>query len=325
MCSARVSVDVSIVVPTFADGAALARTLPAIAAAAHRLSCSSEIVVVLTPSGDDSVGIIERSLPNIGLRLLFAPHFGKFGALRMGIGATSGRRLLLVDADVVPGLESFERLRDALDRGAQVAMCRPLVARTGAGGMVADLLAEWARLDTESWDIVRAGHPERLWSLPGYLYAIERPFFLEAALVPAVDDASVGLHARAHGARFVYVRDATATFLPPASMRDWFRQKMRTRCGLAMLRRSNRTSVDALRLARRQTVSRLNGAKRFAGRLYRAQERLIWALARIYVALAPDSIGPGWSPALSSKDWARNKSADADPGSHRGPDSQSRR
>jgi dolichyl-phosphate beta-glucosyltransferase len=101
-----------------------------------------EVIVVDDGSRDDTAGLVARTRANWPqLRLLRHPtNLGKGQAVRTGVRATAGRRVLFADADGATPIAEEARLSAALARGAVVAAG----SRTASGpGVVRD--RNWRR------------------------------------------------------------------------------------------------------------------------------------------------------------------------------------
>lgn len=114
------SADLSVVIPAFNEARRLGPTLDRVATAlAGR---DHEIVVVDDGSSDGTVGLA-RAHGAPYLRVIeLGTNRGKGAAIRRGVLASSGRRVLLSDADLSTPIEALADLEAALDRGAALAI-----------------------------------------------------------------------------------------------------------------------------------------------------------------------------------------------------------
>jgi dolichyl-phosphate beta-glucosyltransferase len=84
-----------------------------------------ELVVADDGSSDDTAAIVQRYIETHGherIRLVqLRPNQGKGAALRAGVAATRGARVLLTDADLATPIEDLDTLSRALDNGVKVA------------------------------------------------------------------------------------------------------------------------------------------------------------------------------------------------------------
>src|SRR6476620_354882 len=89
-----------------------------------------EILVVDDGSQDDTSAVVRRVARNAGqVRLIrLAQNHGKGYAVRTGMVNANGARVLFADADGATPMAEIERLDDAIDRGADVAIGSRAVA-----------------------------------------------------------------------------------------------------------------------------------------------------------------------------------------------------
>ncbi|MEQ1793628.1 MAG: dolichyl-phosphate beta-glucosyltransferase [Nitrospira sp.] len=116
--------DLSIVIPAHNEAA---RILPYLHSIRDRLSKqarSYEIIVVDDGSLDDTIKVVRgfaKSEP--GLRLIPLPTcMGKGGAVRQGMLAARGRLQLFTDADGATAITELDRLEQAIQNGADLAI-----------------------------------------------------------------------------------------------------------------------------------------------------------------------------------------------------------
>jgi len=120
----------SVVVPAYNEERRLPRTLAAILAYLARQPYGAEVIVADDGSDDDTAVLVDRLLdehPN--LYLLRLDHRGKGFAVRAGALSARGEYVLLCDADLAVPIEEWDRLRQALESGYDVA----IGSREGAG------------------------------------------------------------------------------------------------------------------------------------------------------------------------------------------------
>ena len=115
----------SIVIPAFDEAGRIERTLDRTVEYLTRRGGRWEIVVADDGSRDHTPAIVQRYIQSHGdaaVRLVALPqNRGKGAALRAGVGATRGKRVLLMDADLATPIEELESLSRALDAGYRVA------------------------------------------------------------------------------------------------------------------------------------------------------------------------------------------------------------
>jgi dolichyl-phosphate beta-glucosyltransferase len=115
-----VSVDLSIVIPAYNEARRLGPTLDRVAAA--MAGRSHEILVVDDGSADGTVAVVQaHGAPHLQV-IELGRNRGKGAAIRRGVLASTGRRVLLCDADLSTPIGALGVLAAALDGGAQVAL-----------------------------------------------------------------------------------------------------------------------------------------------------------------------------------------------------------
>jgi glycosyltransferase involved in cell wall biosynthesis len=116
----------SVVIPAYNEAARIERALERVTGFLQQRAQPWELVVVDDGSGDQTSLIVRRFMagrPDAHVRLLrLEANRGKGAALRAGIAATTGRRVLMMDADLATPIEEVSRLEVALDAGARVAV-----------------------------------------------------------------------------------------------------------------------------------------------------------------------------------------------------------
>ncbi len=124
--TARLSPDLSIVLPAFDEEARLPAALDTLArfCSDHRLQM--EVIVVDDGSTDGTVGVAQgwnRDGPGEpALRVLTIAHRGKGGAVRAGIAHARGRIVGYCDVDMSAGPVALGRLLETVRAGADVAI-----------------------------------------------------------------------------------------------------------------------------------------------------------------------------------------------------------
>lgn len=115
----------SVVIPAYNEASRIERTLDRTVEFLNGRGETWEIVVADDGSRDDTaviVGRYSRSHGDAAVRLVALPeNRGKGAALRAGVAATTGARVLLMDADLATPIEELEPLARALDSGYKVA------------------------------------------------------------------------------------------------------------------------------------------------------------------------------------------------------------
>ncbi|MFG2143919.1 dolichyl-phosphate beta-glucosyltransferase [Streptomyces sp. NPDC048696] len=116
------SLDLSVVVPAYNEERRLRPTLEAIRDHLHSSQLAWELIVVDDGSGDATADIArEAAARDPRIRLVAAEHNrGKGHALRLGVAASRGARVLLTDADLATPVAELDRLTKELD-GAEAS------------------------------------------------------------------------------------------------------------------------------------------------------------------------------------------------------------
>lgn len=107
-------VDLSVVIPAYNEASRLGATLDRVLAYLNERGDSYEVLVVDDGSTDRTAEIAEEHRNLRVWTLQLAANRGKGGALRHGVVATSGRRVLLTDADLSAPIEDVELLEPHL-------------------------------------------------------------------------------------------------------------------------------------------------------------------------------------------------------------------
>ncbi|MFD7707313.1 glycosyltransferase [Streptomyces sp. NPDC059785] len=120
-------VDLTVVVPAYNEERRLGPTLDAITAhlgGSEGRFGTWELVVVDDGSTDGTRDVVgERTARDRRVQLVTSPHNrGKGHALRLGVAASRGRRVLITDADLAAPIEELERLDKALADGRAAAI-----------------------------------------------------------------------------------------------------------------------------------------------------------------------------------------------------------
>jgi dolichyl-phosphate beta-glucosyltransferase len=116
----------SIVIPAYNEASRIELGLDRVLAFLDEREIASEILVVDDGSSDSTALIVQRYIaahPGGRVQLLrMGQNRGKGAALRKGVLASRGARVLVMDADLATPIEMLDRLWTALDEGAEVAI-----------------------------------------------------------------------------------------------------------------------------------------------------------------------------------------------------------
>ncbi|MFF4799804.1 dolichyl-phosphate beta-glucosyltransferase [Streptomyces sp. NPDC001351] len=131
------AVDLSVVIPAFNEEQRLGPTLDAVT----RYLRDNEgrwgewEVVVADDGSTDGTRDVVAGLKEPRVRLVTGPHHrGKGNALRLGVAASRGRRVLVTDADLAAPIEELEQLDKALSEGNAAA----IGSRSVPGAVIGD-------------------------------------------------------------------------------------------------------------------------------------------------------------------------------------------
>jgi glycosyltransferase involved in cell wall biosynthesis len=116
--------SLSIVIPAYNEECRLDATLNKIDAFIQTRDCNAEIIVVDDGSTDGTLRLVTRHLQDKPYLRLLQNHVnrGKGFSLRRGVEAALGDIILLTDADLSVPIEETQKLLDAIDYGADIAI-----------------------------------------------------------------------------------------------------------------------------------------------------------------------------------------------------------
>ncbi len=118
------SVDLSVVIPAFNEAARISRTLVRIGEYLDSRPGNVEVIVADDGSLDETIRQATEARPgDPRLRVVeLGTNQGKGAAVKAGVQAARGKRILFSDADLSTPIEELEALERALDQGAAVAI-----------------------------------------------------------------------------------------------------------------------------------------------------------------------------------------------------------
>ncbi|NDZ80150.1 glycosyltransferase family 2 protein [Streptomyces sp. SID10853] len=122
--TAEATVELSVVVPAYNEEGRLGPTLDAVRSHLDGRPGSWELLVVDDGSADGTARIArEAAAADPRVRLVSSPgNRGKGHALRLGVAASKGVRVLVADADLATPIEELDRLTDELETGYEAAV-----------------------------------------------------------------------------------------------------------------------------------------------------------------------------------------------------------
>ena len=117
--------DLSIVIPAYNEAHRIAETLDKVSGYFDSTGMEYEIIVADDGSGDNTAIAVSTWAETTGrtmARTITIPHKGKGAAVAAGVMAAEGNRILMSDADVSTPFTEWPKLKEELDRGAQIAI-----------------------------------------------------------------------------------------------------------------------------------------------------------------------------------------------------------
>ncbi|MCG3134694.1 MAG: Polyprenol monophosphomannose synthase [Planctomycetes bacterium] len=122
--------ELSIIVPAYNEEARIGRAMAELGAFVRDRGLRAEILVVDDGSRDRTAEVVAAHAADAPCaRLVRQPrNMGKGAAVRRGVAESRGRWVLFTDADQSTPIAEWDRLRDALDRGAHVAIASREIA-----------------------------------------------------------------------------------------------------------------------------------------------------------------------------------------------------
>ncbi len=120
----RSAPGLSVIIPAFNEESRLPAYLERVIGYMEKQPFSFEVIVVDDGSRDGTAAVVEKAAAaKPGIRLVRLPHNrGKGCAVRTGMLEASGKLRLFADADGATPIEEVERLRKAIEAGADVAV-----------------------------------------------------------------------------------------------------------------------------------------------------------------------------------------------------------
>jgi dolichyl-phosphate beta-glucosyltransferase len=121
------ALDLSIVIPAYNEEARIGSTLERITGWIEAGTCSCEVIVVDDGSRDRTRAIAEARGATV---ISLAANRGKGAAVRAGMLAARGARVLMCDADLATPIEELDKIALPLDRGADIAIASRAIDRS---------------------------------------------------------------------------------------------------------------------------------------------------------------------------------------------------
>ncbi|MBA4491730.1 glycosyltransferase family 2 protein [Paracoccus sp. S1E-3] len=113
--------DLSFVIPAYNEADTIAETLRRVARKAQELAARSEILVIDDGSADDTVAIIQGGHWELPVRLLrLSRNFGKEQAIMAGLRHSTGRAVVILDADLQEPLHYIDTMLEKYREGYEI-------------------------------------------------------------------------------------------------------------------------------------------------------------------------------------------------------------
>ena len=115
-------VDLSVVIPAFNESVRLPATLRRLEAFSKTYARPIEIIVANDGSTDNTIEVARNSATSLNVKVVTLPkNKGVGAALRQGVMAASGKKVLICDADGPVPFDHVLRLERAIKSGSQIA------------------------------------------------------------------------------------------------------------------------------------------------------------------------------------------------------------
>lgn len=113
--------DLSIIIPTYNEEERILPTLGAMAVVVSGFDYSWEMIVSDDGSKDDTIKLVE-DLDWFNLHIIKHVNTGKGGAVKRGVMAAQGKRILFADADNSTPIEELTHMMAKIDEGYDIAV-----------------------------------------------------------------------------------------------------------------------------------------------------------------------------------------------------------
>jgi dolichyl-phosphate beta-glucosyltransferase len=140
-------------VPAYNEASRIGATLPEVRRFLDQLGSSYEFIVSNDGSRDETVEIVTRFIRDWPQARLvgYAVNRGKGSALRIGVLATSGTRIIFMDADLSTPLDEIPKALALLDSGADVV----IGSRSALGARVTQKQPRYRRWGAKLFNQIR--------------------------------------------------------------------------------------------------------------------------------------------------------------------------
>lgn len=264
-----------------------------------------EIIVVA--GGNDKTCDIVREYSKQNSRIkLFEEKIkqGKPNALNKLFKNAKGDIVVLTDGDVFPAENSIKELLKGFNDSKIGAVSGRPVPLNKKDSM----LGFWAYVSYELMHNrrTRALKENNLFHVSGYLYAIKKELFSEIPEDSLVDDAVIGLGVLSKGYKINYAPEAKVFVKFPATIKDFLKQKRRTRAGFYQLsnkyNNQSRSFLDEAKKHLKESFSFVKNLKELGYLLaFQFFTSYSWVLANYDLKLRKKSFNQIWKEVRTTK------------------------
>jgi len=190
---------------------------------------------------------------------------------------------IFTDGDVYLDKNALKCILERFNQGDELSVItgHPIVSDTMKNGV-------WKKIAVENcsiWDEVRKTQANELatWALSGYLFAIKTKDLPEKIPVKlAAEDAFLGISLLLSGKKMEYESNALVYVKYPSNIRDYYRQKSRTRSGWAQIFKFAPEQMKSLRSLQRQVIFSRIYQGNYVSFLCFILDNLIWFLDHLF-------------------------------------------
>lgn len=257
---------------------------------AQKILCSVSLNIIVVSSGstDNTNEIVSRLCKSSNLIHLFieSERSGKANAINLVLPFIQKLKTdvcIFTDGDVYLDKDALKFIFEKFNEEDQVSVItgHPVVSDTMKNNI-------WMKIAIENcaiWDGVRKSQANELatWTLSGYLFAIKAKDLPEKIPIKlAAEDAFLGISLLLSGIKMDYEPNALVYVKYPSNIRDYYRQKSRTRSGWAQIFKSAPEQMASLRRLQRQIIFSRIYQGNYMSLLCFILDNLIWALDYLF-------------------------------------------
>lgn|SRR5574341_81380 len=246
------------------------------------------IVVISSGSTDNTNEIVDHLCQtNHSVNLIVeAQRSGKANAINLALPffrESDADICIFTDGDVYLDKNALKYILEKFGQGIELSAItgHPVVSDIMKNGIWKKIAAENCAI----WDGVRIIQAKELaaWTLSGYLFAIKTKDLPENIPVElAAEDAFLGISLLLGGKKMEYESNALVYIKYPSNIRDYYRQKSRTRSGWTQISKFAPEQMNSLRTLQRQVVFSRIYQGNYVSFLCFILDNLIWFLDYIF-------------------------------------------